>query len=96
MRKKQKETAMFWNDDLQLEKIKASPDYYDFSGYDSLERFIGTHPNVMKDRIEKKNWMIDIDVSKKKFSLKNLVLYYFEKLTGKRLFDYKNYKIIRY
>jgi hypothetical protein len=96
MRKKQKETAMFWNDDTQLEKIKASPDYYDFSGYDSLERFTGTHPNVMLDRIEKKNWIIDIDVSKKKFSLKNLVLYYFEKLTGIRLFDYKNYKIIRH
>jgi hypothetical protein len=96
MKKKHKETAMFWNDDLQLEKIKASPDYYDFSGYDSLERFTGTHPNVMKDRIEKKNWVIDIDVSKKKFSLKNLVLYYFEKLTGIRLFDYQNYKIIRH
>jgi hypothetical protein len=35
-------------------------------------------------------------VSKKKFSFKNLVLYYFEKLTGKRLFDYENYKIIRH
>ena len=55
-----------------------------------------THPNVMKDRIEKKNWVIDIDVSKKKFSFKNLVLYYFEKLTGIRLFDYKNYKITRH
>ena len=50
----------------------------------------------MLDRIEKKNWIIDIDVTKKKFSLKNLVLYYFEKLTGIRLFDYKNYKIIRH
>jgi len=95
MRKKQKESAAFWNDDTKMSAINASPDYYDFSGYDSLERFTGTHPNVMKDRIEKKNWVIDIDVSKKKFSFKNLVLYYFEKLTGIRLFDYQNYKIIR-
>lgn len=95
MRKKQKQTASFWNDDTQMEKIIQSPDYYDFSGYDSLERFTGTHPNVMLDRISQKNWAIDLDVSKKKFSLKNLVLYYFEKLTGIRLFDYKNYKIIR-
>ncbi len=95
MRKKQKKTAEFWNDDRQMEKIKASPDYYDFSGYDSLERFTDTHPKVMLDRIERKNWIIDLDVTKKKFTLKNFLLYHFEKLTSIRLFDYKNYKIIR-
>ena len=95
MRKKQKKTAEFWNDDRQMEKIKASPDYYDFSGYDSLERFTDTHPKVMRDRIERKNWIIDLDVTKKKFTLKNFLLYHFEKLTSIRLFDYKNYKIIR-
>ena len=96
MRKKQKESSVYWNDDTQMEKIIASHDYYDFSGFDSLEKFKGTHPNVMLDRIEKKNWAIDLDVSKKKFSFKNLCLYYFEKWTGLRPFDFKNYKIIRH
>jgi len=95
MRKKQKESAAFWNDDAQMEKIIQSPDFYDFSEFDSLERFTGTHPNVMLDRIERKNWVIDLDVSKKKLSFKKFVLYYFEKLTGIRPFDFKNYKIIR-
>jgi glycosyltransferase involved in cell wall biosynthesis len=95
MRKKQKESSVFWNDDTQMEKIKASPDYYDFSGFDSLEKFTETHPNVMLERIERKNWSIELDLSKKKFSLKNLCLYYFEKWTGIRPFDFKNYKIIR-
>ena len=95
MRKKQKESSVFWNDDTKMEKIIATPDYYDFTGFDSLEKFTGTHPNVMLDRIKQKNWVIDLDVSKKKFSLKNLVLYYFEKLTGIRPFDFKNHKIIR-
>jgi glycosyltransferase involved in cell wall biosynthesis len=95
MRKKQKESSVYWHDDVAMEKIKSSPDYYDFTGFDSLEKFTGTHPNVMLDRIERKNWVIDLDVSKKKFSLKNKVLYYFEKLTGIRPFDFKNYKIIR-
>ena len=72
-----------------------SPDYFDFSEFDSLERFTGTHPNVMLDRIERKNWVIDLDVSKKKLSFKKFVLYYFEKWTGIRPFDFKNYKIIR-
>ncbi len=96
MRKKQKESSVYWNDDTQMEKIISSPDYYDFSGFDSLEKFTGTHPNVMLDRIERKNWVIDLDVSKKKFSFKNLCLYYFEKWTGLRPFDFKNYKIIRH
>ena len=95
MRKKQKESSVYWHNDQQMEKIISSPDYYDFSGFDSLEKFTGTHPAVMLDRIQRKNWVIDLDVSKKKFSIKNKVLYYFEKLTGIRPFDFKNYKIIR-
>ena len=95
MRKKQKESAAFWNDDTQMEKINASPDYFDFSEFDSLERFTGTHPNVMLSRIALKNWSIDLDVSKKKLSFKKFILYYFEKWTGIRPFDFKNYKIIR-
>jgi glycosyltransferase involved in cell wall biosynthesis len=95
MRKKQKESSVYWHDDVAMEKIKSSSDYYDFTGFDSLEKFNGTHPNVMLDRIQRKNWVVDLDVSKKKFSLKNKVLYYFEKLTGIRPFDFKNYKIIR-
>lgn len=95
MRKKQKESSVFWHDDAQMEKIISSPDYYDFSGFDSLEKFTDTHPVVMKERIIRKNWAIELDISKKKFSFKNKILYYFEKWTGIRPFDFRNYKIIR-
>lgn len=95
MRKKIKESSVYWNDDTQLKNIKSSPDDYDFSGFDSLEKFTGTHPGVMLDRIQRQNWVIDLDLSQKKFSYKNKCLYLFEKLTGIRPFDFKNYKIIR-
>ena len=95
MRKKQKESAAFWNDDTKMSAINASPDYYDFSGFDSLEKFTDTHPNVMLDRIQRKNWVIDLDISKKKFSFKKRILYYFEKWTGMRPFDFRNHQIIR-
>ena len=95
MRKKLKESSVYWNDDTQMEKIKSSPEDYDFTGFDSLEKFTGTHPSVMLDRIQRQNWKIDIDLSQKKFSFKNKCLYLFEKLTGIRPFDFKNYKIIR-
>jgi hypothetical protein len=95
MRKKQKESATFWNDDTKMQEINSSPDYYDFSGFDSLEKFTGTHPSVMAERIRQKNWVIDLDISKKNFSFKNRVLYYFEKWTGIRPFDFRNHKIVR-
>ena len=61
---------------------------------DSLELFKGTHPAVMKNRIARKNWNANFNTSKKRFSLKDGILYRIEKLTGKRLFSYKNYTII--
>jgi hypothetical protein len=61
---------------------------------DSLKKFEGTHPAVMQKRVNEKNWELDFNLSKKKMSLKDALLYRVEKLTGKRLFDYKNYHII--
>ena len=68
---------------------------YDFiNEIDSVKRFDGTHPTEMKERIQNKNWNLQLDTSKKRFSFKDTLLYRFEKLTGKRLFAYKNYRII--
>ncbi|HUR67011.1 MAG TPA: hypothetical protein VMZ03_11745 [Chitinophagaceae bacterium] len=65
-----------------------------FKDVDSLAIFKGSHPSVMNERIKQKNWQVNFDVKKKRFSLKDSLLYRFEKLTGKRLFDYRNYRII--
>ena len=73
----------------------AQPDFFDYSQFDSLEKFKGTHPQVMQERIERANWPISFDPAKKKFSLKDKALYYFEKATGIRPFDFKNYRLIR-
>jgi hypothetical protein len=48
----------------------------------------------MHKRIAAKNWQIDLSTTKKKFSFKDWLLYRFEKLTGMRLFNYKNYRKI--
>lgn len=68
---------------------------YDFiNEIDSVKKFKGTHPQVMTERIKTKNWNLQLDTRKKRFSFKDTLLYRFEKLTGKRLFSYRNYKII--
>lgn len=61
--------------------------------FDAIALFEGTHPEVMKQRIEAKNWKINIDNRKIKMNVRYKALYYFEKLTGVRLFEYRNYEI---
>lgn len=94
MMKKQKDVSRFWHDDESLKKNNAQPDFYNFNEYDSLEKFTGTHPAPMADRLVRKNWQVELDVTKKKFSIKEKFLYYFEKVTGIRPFDFRNYKVL--
>lgn len=95
MMKKQKQVSQYWNSDENIREFLASPDFYDFNEFDSLQRFNDTHPAVMKDRIQRKNWQVELDLAKKKFSLKDKLLYYFEQLTGIRLFDFRNYRVLK-
>ena len=70
-------------------------DQFDFlKDADSVALFKGTHPAVMQKRIAEKNWKADFDTRLKRFSATDRLLYHIEKLTGKRLFDYRNYRII--
>jgi hypothetical protein len=91
MKEKLNKVIEFWSDS---ESQPIGDEAFDFSQFDSLRHFEGDHPSVMIKRIEEKNWHIDLDISKKKLKLKNKVLYWFEKKTGKRLFEFRNYTII--
>ncbi|RYY18408.1 MAG: glycosyltransferase family 2 protein [Chitinophagaceae bacterium] len=94
MREKQKNVIQYWEDQEATKKRLLATDIFDYNEFDSLQRFTGTHPQVMKKRIAEKNWEIDMDISKKHFTLKDRFLYWVEKRTGVRLFDFKNYRII--
>jgi hypothetical protein len=78
-----------WRNDVKTE------DVFNFDDYDSLQKFTGTHPQVMQQRIKQQNWQVDIDLSRKNFDMKDRLLYWFEKKTGIRLFDFKNYRVIK-
>lgn len=93
MMKKAKESWQYWHSDEEIAAAKVT-DTFDFSTYDSLEKFTGTHPQVMHTRIAEKNWKVELDISRKKFKVKDRILYWLEKKTGLRLFDFKNYRII--
>jgi hypothetical protein len=96
MLQKQKNLGKFWRNDEEWEKLLTDADFWDFNNeFDSLAKFTGTHPAVMTERIKNQNWNIELDISRKHFSFKNRLLYYIERITGKRLFDYRNYKILK-
>jgi hypothetical protein len=94
MLKKQKHLGQYWSEETQKISAREEKEVFDFSEFDSLEQFTGTHPQVMLPRIKSHNMTTTLDISKKKFSLKERLLYWFEKKTGIRLFDFRNYKII--
>lgn len=81
--------------DAERVKQRVAMEQFDYGVVDSLAKFKGTHPATMQSRIKEKNWQFEHDISRKKFSFKDSLLYWIEKQTGKRLFDYQNYKIIR-
>ncbi len=74
----------------------ASKLLFDYSGsYDALARFNGTHPEVMKIRIERQNWQVEVDLKRIQMKPKYRLLHFIEKLTGKRLFEYRNYDLVK-
>jgi len=80
-------------DALYREKTTVAADtLFDYSKVQSLKLFAGTHPAIMKERISKRDWAFTFDVNKNNLSWKERILFFLEKLWGKRWFEYKNYK----
>jgi hypothetical protein len=91
---KQKYFHRLWHNDDWMKKHIGSQDEFDYAGIDSLAHFRGIHPEVMRDRIAQKNWKFDFDPSMKKLSIKSRFKMGLERLTGWRIGEYRNYKLI--
>lgn len=91
---KQKNFHKLWHNDQWLNKNITQRNEFDYSKIDSIKKFIGTHPAVMKKRIAEKNWTIDISPHKKNFSITGRFLHFIERFTGWRIGEYRNYKIV--
>ncbi len=82
----------FWDSSENREPEADKQAIFDFAkDVDSVERFKGIHPAVMKKRIEEKNWDLQLNTHRKKFTIKDKILYRLEKWTGIRLFRFRNY-----
>lgn len=86
----------YWNGaPVSDETAKQLSKEFDYSGIDALEKFTGTHPAVMQQRIAQMNWTFDYDLSYNNLTLKDHFKNFMEKYTGIRPFDYKNYILLR-
>jgi hypothetical protein len=89
-------TGRIWGGaDFTKEHENKSQGYvFDYSEIDALEKFIGTHPQPMVNRVLTVNWKFDYDIAYNNYTLKDKFKRLLYKLTGKNFFEYQNYKLI--
>jgi hypothetical protein len=96
MMDKKRNFGNYWGGDRIDENfIRENSGDFDYSQIDALEKFQGTHPAVMQERIQRMNWQFDYDLSYNNLSFKDRFKNFMEKWTGHRPFDYKNYTLLR-
>jgi hypothetical protein len=90
---KQQTFNRYWHTDRWIEKTVAKSETYDYTGMDFLAPFQGSHPLVMRERINRQDWKFSPDSSNPGPSLKSAILHFIEKKTGWRVGEYRNYKL---
>ncbi|MGN7203396.1 glycosyltransferase family 2 protein [Pedobacter sp. SAFR-022] len=70
---------------------------FDMRNADRLVKFTDSHPAVISNRVAATNWKFEDDLTKKtnNMSLRRRILQQIEDFTGVRLFEYRNYKIVK-
>jgi len=91
---KQRNFASLYLSGEQLQSAENSLASFSYNEVDAVKRFTGTHPAVMRNLIDNLSWEVSIDESQLNMRFKDRLLYAFEKVTGYRLFEYRNYKIL--
>lgn len=83
----------FWHSDEEMKK-QGKQEQFDYYTIDKVESFKGTHPALMKPKIDAMDWEFDPKRIKREYKLKYRILDQFEALTGYRIGEYRNYKLL--
>ena len=92
---KQQNFNKYWHNDEWVERNIGKSIEFDYTRADIMKKFMDEHPKVMNERISKLNWQLNFDPSKLKSSFKNRFTYFLERITGYRIGEYRNYKILK-
>ena len=91
---KQQSFNKMWHDDSWMKNNIENADEFDYSRIELLKKFEENQPSVMKNRVEKMNWKFTFDPTKIKLPLKLKFIHFIERITGKRIGEYKNYTLL--
>ena len=95
MLKKSRIFAHYYMDETEHAKVFENRETHDYYGIDRVVWFEGTHPAVMGEWIKKGNYEFDPAKLSGKLTLKQRLAYLADKLTGRRIGEYRNYKLLR-
>jgi hypothetical protein len=97
LKNKMRSFNKFYFDDAWLEQNVPESYEFDYGNADRLIDFTGTHPEVMKKRIAATNWKLNIDLNAlhKKMTFRRKLLQKAEDITGWRIGEYRNYKVVK-
>jgi len=94
MQRKQENFHRYWHDNQWIDQNVVKAEEYNYrDNIDALQRFTESHPEVMKERIQNKNWQFEYDISFNSLSIKERMKNLIFRLFGIEL-GYKNYSII--
>jgi hypothetical protein len=93
MQLKQLNFNKLWHNNDWIEKNIEQTEAYNYNkNITSLAKFEDNHPEVMKQRIETKNWKFDYDISYNKLSIKDKFKNFLYNYLNIDL-SYRNYQI---
>jgi glycosyltransferase involved in cell wall biosynthesis len=95
LQEKENTKIKYYKNDTWIKNSSSKNDKYEYdTKREPIRKFIGTHPAVMKKRIERKNWEFNPDLSLKYASSKDRLKRVIGRLTDWYPGEYRNYKII--
>lgn len=93
---KVKRFSNYYQSTEKTDKQYGEQQTFDFQSVaDVLVPFLGSHPATMKDTIAAKDWEFKHDPTKIDLSARRMFLHRIEMLTGWRVGEYKNYKLLK-
>ena len=64
-------------------------------GYDRLEKFTGSHPQLMHEKVKAQDWVYVFDPKKAVWRKKDRIMQPIEDILGFKIGEYRNYKLIK-
>jgi hypothetical protein len=88
--------TQFYHPDFVPDEKAIEENEFDYGNADRLLPFKDSHPAVLQARVQRANWKLDIDVKKmSRMNFRRKALQWIEDVSGWRIGEYKNYKIVK-